>query len=62
MKEEDYKVHLYHDSKGKPDSKRGPIDMTVKTLSAEDAARQAKAQNPGYHTTATPAKKGKPEK
>jgi hypothetical protein len=56
--EEDYKVHLYHDSKGKPDSKKGPIDVTIRASSADDAIRQAKAQNPGYHVTASPVKKG----
>lgn len=55
--EEDYKVHMYHDSTGKPDSKKGPIDVTVRASSAEDAIRQAKALNPGYHTTASPVKK-----
>jgi hypothetical protein len=54
---DDYKVHMYHDSTGKPDSKKGPIDVTVRASSAEDAARQAKAQNPGYHLTASPVKK-----
>jgi hypothetical protein len=54
---DDYKVHMYHNSTGKPDSKKGPIDVIVMASSAEDAARQAKAQNPGYHLTSTPVKK-----
>jgi hypothetical protein len=48
---------MYHDSTGKPDSRKGPINVTVRASSAEDAARQAKAQNPGYHLTASPIKK-----
>jgi hypothetical protein len=53
----DYKVHMYPDSLGTSLFSKGPIEVVVRAKSSEDATRQANAQNPGYHTTATPVKK-----
>jgi hypothetical protein len=54
---DDYKVRMYHNSGSKPSATPGPKDAHVRATSYSDALRQAKEQNPGYHTTSSPIKK-----
>ena len=54
---DDYKVRMYRDSNKPHGTESGCREANVRATSYEDALRQAKEQNPGYHTTASPIKK-----
>jgi hypothetical protein len=54
---DDYKVRMYRDSNKPHGTESGYREAHVRANSYEEARKQAVAQNPGYHTTASPIKK-----